>query len=138
MVKEEKLGTGMCGPTLLEEGTRRAPSPQRSSALRGRAHGLSHPAFQGGNDLLRGVGRKPPKPLPVLRRRRRGEKKGERRWEVCGHVRQRENAGGPGVSKEPSRGQATPGAAGRTKASPTEHYQVRKFLSFFRELLQQS
>lgn len=86
-----------------------------------------------------GVGGKAPKPLPVLgRRRRRGEKKGERRWEVCGRVRQRENAGGPGVSKEPSRGQATPGAAGRTKASPTEHYQVRKFLSFFRELLQES
>lgn len=135
------LGRGMCCPTLLEEGTRGAPSPPGRSALRGRAHGLSHPAFPGGFPP-RGGGQTKKKasktPPSIRKKKKRGEKEGERRWGVCGHVRRREKAGGPGVSKEPSRGQAAPGAAGRTKALPTEHYQARKFLIFFTELLQES
>lgn len=41
-------------------------------------------------------------PSAGRKKKERGEKEGERRWGVCGRVRRRENAGGPGVSKEPS------------------------------------
>lgn len=77
-------------------------------------------------------------PSTGKKKKKRREKEGERRWGVCGRVRRRENASGPGVSNGPCRGQAAPGATGWTKASPTECYQVRKFLIFFTELRQES
>lgn len=78
-----------------------------------------------------GAKKKPPKTPPsAWKKKKRGQKDGERRWGVCGHVWRRENAGGAGVSMEPSRGQAVPGATGQTKASPTERYQVKKIPYF--------
>lgn len=135
------LGRGMCCPTLLEEGTRGAPSPRGHSMA-----GLAASPTRHSREAVTSSGwganknKKASKTPPSIRKKqkKRGEKEGERRWGVCGRVRRREKAGGPGVSKEPSRGQAAPGAAGTTKASPTEHYQARKFLIFFTELLQES
>lgn len=68
---------------------------------------------------------------PSAGKKKRREKVGEKRWGVCGRDRRRENASGPGVSKEPSQGHAAPETTGQTKASPTECYQVRKFLILF-------
>lgn len=125
MVKEKLCWEERCAVLHCWRKARRERCPCEDALL-------SHPAFLGGNDLL-GVGdeKSASKTPPRAREKKRREKEGEKRWGVCGHVRRRENTSGPGVSKEPSQGQAAPGATGQTKASPTKCYQVRKFLIFF-------
>lgn len=98
------LGMGMmCCPALLEEGTRGASSPRGCSRSPWPGSPTRHSREATTSTGWGGEQKKASKPLPVPGRRR-GEKKRERGGGefvgIC--VRWRENAGGPGVSKEPS------------------------------------
>lgn len=119
------LGREMCCPTPLEEGAPGSAVPAKM--LRSPTRRSWEAMTSSGWGAKKNASKTP----PSAREKKRGEKEGEKRRGVCGHVRRRENTSSPGVSKEPSRGQAAPGATGQTKALPNECYQVRKFLIFF-------